>query len=167
MLSFRSLTDQEFNTKPTCNTFNIVELIQEAIDDFIVRTGFSAERIHYSCQKQNILVSLDIEMIRQAAANLLNNIAEHAGPEAKVEITINESSEKGVEMIIRDDGIGLEKDLQHEVFEPFKKGSGRGFGLGLAIVAAIVKLHGGAISIQSSPGAGTQITTCLPAIAIS
>ena len=68
---------------------------------------------------------------------------------------------------VRDSGVGMSPDVVARVFEPFftTKGDERGSGLGLATVYGIVRQAGGAISVDSAPGAGSTFTIHLPRIA--
>jgi signal transduction histidine kinase len=65
---------------------------------------------------------------------------------------------------IRDDGAGIPPDAQARVFEPFftTKAPGRGTGLGLSVSYGIVQRHGGSLSVESAPGAGSTFTVRLP-----
>lgn len=69
-----------------------------------------------------------------------------------------------VEISIRDTGCGIPDDVLEHVFEPFftTKPVGSGTGLGLSVVRAIVKSHGGHVVIESAPGHGTQVLIRLP-----
>jgi len=68
---------------------------------------------------------------------------------------------------VKDDGCGMNAELQRRVFEPFftTKPRGQGTGLGLAVVRGIVHSHGGDISLESAPGAGTTAIVYLPTVA--
>lgn len=70
-----------------------------------------------------------------------------------------------VRLSITDTGVGMTKQVQEKVFEPFysTKGEGKGTGLGLAMVYGIIKKHMGRIHCYSEPGKGTTFTIHLPA----
>src|SRR5215475_2663497 len=70
-------------------------------------------------------------------------------------------------LTLRDTGQGMTPDIVEHIFEPFftTKGVGEGTGMGLAIVHGIVTSHGGAITVESTPGQGTTFTLYLPRLA--
>ncbi|MBU0973067.1 MAG: response regulator [Proteobacteria bacterium] len=72
-----------------------------------------------------------------------------------------------VEIAIRDTGIGMEREIQKKIFDPFfstkEVGDKKGRGLGLATVFGIVKNHGGFITVESKKGEGSVFKVCLPA----
>lgn len=72
-----------------------------------------------------------------------------------------------VSVSISDNGQGIRQEDLHHIFEPFytTKPSGKGTGLGLALVYRIVRTHGAYIDVQSQPGNGTTFTIYLPASA--
>jgi PAS domain S-box-containing protein len=74
-----------------------------------------------------------------------------------------------VRVRVSDSGEGMSAEIAARVFEPFftTKPAGKGTGLGLAIVHGIVQQHGGAVLVESAPGAGTTVTVLFPAAATS
>ncbi len=86
-----------------------------------------------------------------------------APPDASDDPTAPESTDRIV-ISVTDTGSGIPEELQDQVFEPFftTKGQGKGTGLGLPMVYGFVTQSGGAISLESQPGAGTTIEIQLP-----
>ena len=66
---------------------------------------------------------------------------------------------------VADNGPGIPDQVKEKIFNPFftTKGSGKGVGLGLAIVQQIVEAHGGTIVLESAAGQGTAFTVAFPA----
>lgn len=69
-----------------------------------------------------------------------------------------------VKLVVRDNGIGMVKEILDKVFDPYftTKEIGKGTGIGLAVVHGIVKQHGGSIIAESHPYQGTTFTIFLP-----
>jgi two-component system OmpR family sensor kinase len=117
--------------------------------------------------EEPVTIEGDPARLQQVLVNLLANARTHTP--AGTAVTISLSADANATVIsIADDGPGIPKTLQPEVFERFARGDSSrsrqagGTGLGLAIVAAVVKAHGGTISVDSQPGA-TVFTVRLPA----
>src|SRR5207244_12560318 len=70
-------------------------------------------------------------------------------------------------LAVSDTGVGIPAIDQERVFEKFERGNPQaresGAGLGLSLVKSLIELHGGSVSIQSTPGSGTTILCRLPA----
>ena len=77
-------------------------------------------------------------------------------------------SDGTAELRVRDSGSGIPREDQRHIFERFFRADqsrsriSGGFGLGLAIVRAVVQKYHGTVSVQSTLGRGTKFTVCLP-----
>jgi PAS domain S-box-containing protein len=115
-----------------------------------------------------LLVSGDRRRLVQVLVNLLGNAAKYSPPDRIVRLLV--TAEGGdVVLRVRDEGHGIEPDLLPEVFDLFRQGTQQldrprgGLGLGLAIVANLVKLHGGSVSAASDgSGKGSEFAVRLP-----
>ena len=91
----------------------------------------------------------------------------HTPPEARIGVTLA-SADGRATLTVADDGPGLAPEVAAKVFEPFFRADESraretgGAGLGLAIVAAIVEAHSGAVRLDTAPGAGATFTVTLP-----
>ncbi|WP_315097031.1 HAMP domain-containing sensor histidine kinase [uncultured Cellulomonas sp.] len=109
--------------------------------------------------------------LRQVLANLVGNTVQHTPAGTPVEIAVGTlPSGEGV-LEVRDHGPGIDPEHAARVFERFYRvdaSRGRdsgGAGLGMAIVAAIVEAHDGAVRLEQTPGGGTTVRVILPAAA--
>ncbi|MGK3969270.1 sensor histidine kinase [Sorangium sp. So ce118] len=104
--------------------------------------------------------------MEQVLNNLLSNALKYSPAGGRVDVVVRAGGE-GVEIAIRDQGVGIEPaDLAH-LFEPFRRlkstsGSIPGTGLGLAVAKRIVEAHGGRLLVESRPGAGSVFRMKLP-----
>ena len=109
----------------------------------------------------------DPPRIGQVLANLIGNAIKFTPQGGRVEVEL-ESTPDGAELSVTDTGSGIRPEELPHVFERFYRGTmaeaerGSGSGLGLSIAKSIVDMHAGRISIQTSPGAGTQVVVTLP-----
>jgi PAS domain S-box-containing protein len=107
----------------------------------------------------------DERLLGHIFTNLLGNAVKYSAPGATVQFTI-EPDGGNVVCTFRDRGIGIPEADQQWLFQAFQRGGNvgdrPGTGLGLVIVKRCVELHGGNISIHSTPGTGTEVTVRLP-----
>lgn len=105
-------------------------------------------------------VSIHVQQIEQAVANLLRNAVEHGGNRGMIPVLVD--ARGGIE--IHDEGPGIPVDECERVFEPFYRLRPRssGAGLGLNLAREIARLHGGRIDILYGSWSGARIRLQLP-----
>jgi two-component system OmpR family sensor kinase len=107
----------------------------------------------------------DRDLLFLAVYNLLDNALKFTRPDDTIEVRAVEDG-RVVTVEIADTGPGIPEDELPHVFEELYRGQGargtEGSGLGLALVRAIVKRHGGMVSVRSRKGEGTVFTLHLP-----
>lgn len=115
------------------------------------------------------VVAGDESRLRQVLANLVGNAARHTPSGTPVEIAVGRVTADGTAVVeVRDHGPGIPAEHAARVFERFYRvDAGRsrdhgGTGLGLAIVDAIVRAHGGTVSLVPTPGGGATARIALP-----
>jgi two-component system OmpR family sensor kinase len=113
-----------------------------------------------------LIVYGDASLISQLFSNLLCNAVKYS-PEGGLIEAIAAQEDAQIMVSIRDHGIGIPEADRERVFERYYRGSNTsgigGSGVGLSLVRSIVDLHKGAISLESSEGAGSRFTLRLPA----
>jgi PAS domain S-box-containing protein len=155
----------------------INDVIERSAD--LLRADLPGEcRLEFSLAGQLPVVFADPSQLQQLITNLVLNAAEAipAGSQglivvrtglARVEASSPELQGELAEgecvfVEVADNGIGMDAETRAKIFDPFFSTKFLGRGLGLAAVAGIVRAHGGAISVQSTHGAGTTFKVFFP-----
>jgi signal transduction histidine kinase len=106
----------------------------------------------------------DRARLEQVVASLLSNALKF-GARHPIEIVLEAVGET-VRLVVRDHGTGISPDRLPSIFDRFERGvsprSYGGLGLGLFVVKQVVEAHGGRVSVESTPGAGSTFTVELP-----
>ena len=117
--------------------------------------------------------SIDGDQMARAVGNLLSNAVKFTPPGGAISVdaSVEASAEPGAAdnfvFAVSDTGPGVPVAEQKRIFEPFQRGHAdrrfpQGVGLGLSIATDIVQAHGGAITLESSPGHGARFTLTIP-----
>jgi two-component system CheB/CheR fusion protein len=145
--------------------FDLNALIVECMDD-----------LQHLSKKHNIVLQLgdtkklaaDKDRIGQVITNLLSNAIKYS-PDGGDIIVATMATESGVQLSVRDNGIGIPTDVKDKVFGRFFRVSSipqvqtcPGMGLGLYIAEGIIHSHGGTISVESKQGEGSVFYFTLP-----
>ncbi|TAL65499.1 MAG: HAMP domain-containing histidine kinase, partial [Bacteroidetes bacterium] len=113
-----------------------------------------------------MIVAGDEYLLKVAFTNIIDNACKYS-PSHSVEIKL-QYIEKWIEIVFKDQGIGISKDDIQKVFEPFFRGANAlsypGSGIGLQLVNQIIKNHNGTINLSSRISNGTSVTVMLPTI---
>ena len=115
-------------------------------------------------------VSVDLTLMRQVFANLLDNALKYTPEGGRVTIRIQSRNDEAI-AVFRDTGIGIPFEEQDKIWTRLYRGdksrSQRGLGLGLSLVKAVVEAHGGKITVLSKPSEGAEFVLRLPGPVIS
>ena len=113
----------------------------------------------------------DPRKVKQAVVNLLSNAVKFTPVGGSVTLRARRVGDS-IEIAVIDTGVGIASDQQALVFEEFRQASGdylrkqEGTGLGLALAKRFVELHGGTMSLASTPGKGSTFAFTLPMRAV-
>ncbi len=110
-------------------------------------------------------LAADLDQLTQVLVNLTMNSLHACAAGGRVTVRGREDPRDGRAVIeVADDGSGIPEEHRHQVFDPFftTKKRGKGTGLGLAVVAQIVRNHGGELDLDSVVGRGTRVVVTWP-----
>lgn len=105
-------------------------------------------------------IMLHMESFTGAILNLIINALQAKA--SYINISLQSLNKKGVQIKVEDNGVGMSEEVQSQAFSPFYTTKAQGTGLGLAVVSAVIKAHGGEIILHSLSGQGSCITINLP-----
>lgn len=140
-------------------TRELASVFQSAFDkaglDFIIDTGSFSETVY-----------IDKDMWEKILLNLLSNAFKFT-QDGSVKVLLD-MDERDMKLVVSDTGIGINKDDLNNIFKRFHRIEGvksrthEGSGIGLSLVQELVKLHHGAITVESEPEIGTRFTVSVP-----
>ena len=161
---------------------DMADLVEKVVA-MVQRTFPANIQVDSRCSGADLVVSGGFDRLNQALMNLCINARDamphggklflsvtrlQAASAALVDLPISGNIDHIV-LSVRDNGDGMDEATRGQIFEPFftTKGEGRGTGLGLATVYAVIRDHGGDIQVNSTPGHGSEFTVILPQASIS
>jgi two-component system sensor histidine kinase BaeS len=126
---------------------------------------FENSQLTLDCQLARAPVRADGRWIHQAVTNLLGNAAKFTPAGGRVTLRTATVGDR-VLLTVADTGVGITPDQLPHIFERFWRGTNpmqaAGSGIGLAVVAELVRAHDGEIEVSSTPGEGTEFVVSLP-----
>jgi signal transduction histidine kinase len=145
-------------------TVDLDELLREITDT--IQQIYPSHRILVRGAVRTNLIG-DPDRLGQVFTNLLCNAIKYSPDAQTVEMELS-ASDEAVTIRVRDHGLGIPREQREKIFERFYRGAGPqqsaipGLGMGLYIVAEIVKGHGGSITVDSEVAKGSTFTVTLP-----
>lgn len=113
---------------------------------------------------EDLVVYGDRQKIQQMILNLIKNAIDAIPDQGEVSVSASRAGDRGdqVEIMVSDNGIGMDPEEISKIFNPFFTSKKQGYGLGLFIVHNVVEEHGGTIDVVSQPGKGTTFIIIMP-----
>jgi len=143
-------------------------LVAEAVA--VVSVTAADARITIAPGSPDLEVLVDRERAVQTLVILLGNAVKFSDAGARIEIGAGGAADE-VRISVRDEGLGIPAEMLDVIFDRFRQVDSSdtrakgGTGLGLAIALAIARAHGGSIEVESTVGAGSTFTLCMPILA--
>ena len=139
-------------------TVNLIVLASEVIDNF----HNTSPGVDLHVPPQSLEIKGDPALYKILLQNLIDNALKFSLPDSDPVVVSLSQSDKGIEIIVDDDGPGIPDDKAEKVFEPFVKlnparGHRSGYGLGLNLCHRIVLASGGQITIHKRDPRGTRV----------
>jgi two-component system phosphate regulon sensor histidine kinase PhoR len=166
LLALSKIESKEFYLK--VERLPLSELIDD-VSDFVKE---AAEKKKISISRSIIPSSLEVtgdrSYLEQVFINLLDNAIKYTHEGGEISVLGFENEQKEIQVLIRDNGMGIPKEDLSRIFERFyrvDKGRSQelgGTGLGLSIVKHIIQAHGGRVWAESKPGEGSAFYFTLP-----
>jgi two-component system sensor histidine kinase VicK len=142
-------------------------LVRQSAAEFELTQQAAGRRFDVDTARESHVVEADREALRCVLWNLFENAVKYSPDCGIVQVKVAGSA-RGVEIAVRDQGVGIPRHEQRRIFEKFVRGSAaregniRGTGIGLALARQIVRSHGGDITVESEHGHGSTFRVRLP-----
>lgn len=147
--------------------FDLNEIIKQLCNDFTPRIESLSGSIVCNYNQPKTIVNGVPGHFKLIIANLIDNAIKYSTGAPAVKIDLLKMS-NGIQLMIKDNGIGIDKKYQSKIFEKYYRvptgnlHNVKGFGLGLTYVKKIIDNYNGKIEVTSSKGTGTLFTIFLP-----
>ncbi len=144
---------------------DMVDLLKNAHEIFLTIAEDKGVSLGIRTGLEHFMIRGDLPQLQRMISNLLDNAIKFTPRGGEVIISL-ENNEDQVVISVRDTGIGIPEQEQQKIFDKFyrcdQNRSKPGNGLGLSHVRAIVRAHGGNITIKSSPDKGSVFMVTIP-----
>jgi len=148
---------------------DLPQLVDSCVHMVMPRAEEGQVTLSAIADRERLVLRADRRAVRQVLLNLLSNAVKFTPQGGAVSVRLDSTAEGGVALVVRDTGIGMDKESLERLCEPFQQLDASisrrfgGTGLGLAITRKLLLLHGGDLVFESEPGQGTTVRAVFPA----
>ena len=142
-------------------------VVRSTVEAFRLQLAEKGFELRLDIDEELPLLYIDEEAITQALINLLDNAAKYSQTNRDIRVRCGKRDDK-VCISVQDRGIGIPAREHDKIFQSFYRVEKtdvhdvKGSGLGLAVVSHVAAAHGGRVQVESTPGAGSTFTLCIP-----
>lgn len=145
--------------------FNLTEQLRQSA--LMVEQKWAAKGVSIRLEgpEEDVMCTGDEDLLKEVWVNLLDNALKFSPVGSEVTLFLGRDDE-GLRVTVTDQGPGMDGDTRKRIFERFYQGDtshkAQGNGLGLTMARTIVRLHGGDITVDSTPGKGSSFDVRIP-----
>jgi len=142
---------------------SVVQVVEEIVDLMRYLAEEKNVTLVFKTEESTPHIFGDIDHLKQVSITLLSNAINHAKLNGEVVVSVTDFDNKGVEVIVSDNGESLSEKERDLLFDSLTEtGEKKKHSVGLAITREIINQHGGRIWVESGPGEMTSIIFTLP-----
>jgi two-component system, sensor histidine kinase len=166
LLDVSQITSGQFRLQ--CARIDVRAVLDNAIETIEPEIRRRNQRLARTLPQSSRWLLADVDRLEQVFVNLLGNASKYTDEGGELSLSM-QVDDQGAVVCVRDTGIGIAPDALPHVFDLFRQcdpaalRSRSGLGVGLALVRALVELHGGSVRAESAGlGRGSEFTVSLP-----
>jgi len=151
-------------------TVDACRVVREAVALVRPQAESRGQKLNAAVPEEPIRLVADSTRLEQVVGNLLSNAVKYTPAGGRIDVELNRVG-ASLQLIVRDDGVGMTPEMLERAFELFSQADGSldrslgGLGIGLTMVKSLVEMHGGSVSGQSAGlGLGSTFTVKIPVI---
>ncbi len=156
-------SEAKLNLEP----LNVHEILEEVMSHALLQIEQKNGKLAFDFESDHPLIEADKVHLTNIFSNLIDNAIKYTPQLPQISVT-TEDNEEGILISIKDNGIGMSKEVQKKIFDKFYRvptgnlHNVKGFGLGLSYVKLMTEAHGGSIEVMSKPNQGSLFQLFFP-----
>ncbi len=168
MAAYSDLISHRFEFKP--ERIAAAWIVGEVLDHRSRKAAGAGISLISREECRDCFINADQALLTSALVRLIDNALTHAADATRIEIGMREAEGNTICFWVRDDGAGMAEAAVAACLAPFAQDNmslsraREGLGLGLPIATEIARLHGGGLTMQSTPGSGTLVEIRVPKV---